>query len=309
LASFSGTSAICVDIRKKDDAMNPELWSKPYDYTFEEREVKGRFLKFFEGLTQAKRITHDPFKNTTNIRCTFQGCKLRYAVNEQLFQQIAESQPKDVFRFTAGVHEHFLHELNFNRVGSFGAATMCKNGKELYICEQCGYAPFPKPMGFSGAWEHSCGNKTWMLSLNKPNTMIWRQSAWIVQIDYVHTLWTWMNGLKGVNYDPKNSCWLVSDSVADEVEKGCRYRLQAFWRGQKPAQRTGPGGRPMATGNLNIRKVQAANDAMEIISRTGCFRAIQSRLHPDRFTDSAEKEQATKDFQALQEAWHKWEKA
>lgn len=286
--------------------MNPELWTKPYDYTFEEREVKGRFLKFFEDLTHAKRITHDPFKNTTNIRCTYQRCKQRYTVSELFFQNLSESQPKDIFYHLAGVHDHFLNELNFSRINSRCASTICKNNKELFICEQCGYAPFPSPLGVSSAWEHTCADKYWRLCLNKPNNMTWRQSTWVVQIDYIHSLWLWLYNDKRANYDTKNSCWLVQDTFANDVEISCRNRFPTFKRGQKPTTRPNQTGR--ALGTLNVRKVQAANEIVTIIAKTGSFRAVQAKLHPDKYPDN-EKAEATKVFQDLQAAWNNWEKS
>jgi len=294
--------------------MNPELWQKPYDYSFEEHEIKTRFLKYFENLTQAKRITHEPFKNTTNIRCTFQSCKIRYAVPELLFQQVADKQPKDFFRFTAGVHDHFLTELGFSKLTNSQAFTSCKNGKQVFICDQCGYAPFPKPMGAQQTWYHNCIGRNklpmWLLYLNKPGTMIFRQTVWILQIDYVDHLWKWLLKIPQAVYDPKASCWLIPDANADLVEKACKEYWVSFKRGAKPTKRSsGPNTNGRAIGALNIRKASAAQDIVRIIAENGAFRAVQAKLHPDRFPEPSEHARMTKIYQDLQEAWNRWEKS
>lgn len=288
--------------------MNPEIWSKPYNRDFEDRELQGILVRYFEALASAKRIQIDPFEDCVKIRCTVQNCKERYKADLMAFKELSAPSGYHTLTKLAVEHEHFYQELGFTPQGRVSGGSLRsiqhKNSimSRLFYCADCGeVSPFPWQR-----WDfHFCEHKNWGISLHKPNTMVWKSNAWVLMVDYDYNLWKYLNSAIA-DYDEVAVGWIVADQYADRVALACQhadYFGKRFKRTPKPKVfQGGP------RGLVNSAKGNAALGVLSAIPPgylPKVKKAIQSVLHPDR--DPQNREVLTKAFQGFEEAWRKWE--
>src|SRR6266404_6573470 len=65
---------------KMQDPISSGLWKQPYDWQSEHEQLRKMLLEKFAELSASKRLIHDPFQQKTQIRCTAEGCKVRYSI-------------------------------------------------------------------------------------------------------------------------------------------------------------------------------------------------------------------------------------
>lgn len=278
--------------------MNPEYFL-PYDWTSEFSEIRSRMISFFDSLAQSKRLSFDPFKDKTVVRCTFRGCKIRYDIPNGIAEDLRDFKNIVIILSTLkATHEHFLEELDLILV-----YPLISFKNKLLICTTClDNNPFPSP-GFSG-WSHTCKGKDWLLNFSKPNTLSWKNPVWLLQINYSMLLWYALYTdfpNTEVKFDEKANCWLVTDSRASEVSALCKRYLPFFTHFPKPSVN---GTRPHQVLSLSKKSI-AAGEILSLLPPEPLkklYRFMCLELHPD-------KGGSTEIFQRFQQSWGKWEKS
>lgn len=287
--------------------MNPELWTTNYDWSPELYELKERLKSHLAALAQAKRISFDPFADLTIIRCTIKSCHVRDSLPSAAFREaVNEAILDSIVYLSSAAHSHFVEEiglrLDFLRGGNL-LRFRAKTGKILVICPGCkGRNPFPISETLS--WNHDALHN-WSIHLGKPNTLSWKNPTWVLQINFVQSLWQKLYldfSRSKVIYDEKAVCWLVADSVVDEVANSCKIHLPTFTHTPKPKLSSKT---PHA---LTISKKSiAAGEILSLLPPEALkklYRFMCLELHPDKVGP-----EGTEIFQRFQQSWGKWEKS
>lgn len=287
--------------------MNPDFWLKPYDWSFEKKEILASFIKLFEAYDQAKRIKIDPFQNKLQIRCTYKGCVERYDAPDNLVNVFSTKEFQTAFVIASIEHQHFYKDLGFSFDGVL-AIRIFSNGKKYALCINC-FKSSPVGTSVSTVWNHDCASDKWGFGFDRmaSNTLFWKSSSWVLDIDFEYSLWQFLSS-PSINclFDPTSNKWIVADGTEDRIKNACINRLPTFRFIPKPKIFQGrAGGRNLSP--AGAKTILAGHILNQIPPQylPKVRKAIQSALHPDR--DPEDKENLTKAFQAFEESWRKWE--
>lgn len=286
------------------DPISSGFWKQPYNWQNEHDQLRKMLLEKFSELSNTKRLIHDLFEGKTQIRCTAEGCKVRYSIPD------IDSWDLSKFGTTLELFStlHQTHQIRhlFPRIRE---RTNClslvsysgrwdTDSTYFHLCTLCHQTmPFPMPGDDTRSWSHVC-HKNWILDLGKPNTMQWVSSAWVLQINFEKSLWKALDDHQHGKFDPKNTCFLINDILADDAEVYCKAAFPNFRKLPKPA--------PRPASNLQIsRKTKAAGDFIDCLPLDLVMKVrklIRMELHPDRNPNGL------KTLQAFEEAFNRWEK-
>lgn len=277
--------------------MKYDLWSKPFDWSSENKKILTTISCLFSKFQQTKRLQVDPFENKLKIRCTFQGCKIRYEA--RIASETANSLP-DYLKALNIEHQHFYTELGASKNHNF---IYFPGSMSTILCNACfSQTPFP----LSSWLKHSCPSNNWSASLGNPNTLSWKSSAWVLLIEYDSDLWKFLNtlGQPYVTYDEIANGFIVSDSCVSQVLAACTAsELQHFKHYPKAKIHQNPN--RVLTNSPRAAHANAILNAIPTAYLPKVKRAIQQVIHPDRDPDNTDF--LTKAFQEFEASWAKWE--